>query len=216
MPEQQETPPEARRPLATRDTRLARRLTEALLRTPVTPDQISVASVGFAAVGALALLAAPASPWLFLVAAACVQLRLLCNLLDGMVAVEGGRGGPLGGLYNEVPDRIADSLFIVALGYAAGAGLLGWLGALLAALTAYIRALGGSLGLPQDFRGPLAKPHRMALLTGACVLALIEAQFHAGGYALFVAASAIAIGSAATCVTRLRAIAGELEGAARD
>ena len=47
------------------------------------------------------------------------QLELLCNLLDGMVAVEGGLGGPTGPLWNELPDRIADSVFIVALGMAA-------------------------------------------------------------------------------------------------
>ena len=48
------------------------------------------------------------------------------------------------------------------------------LGALAAAVTAYIRVLGGSLGLPQDFRGPMAKPHRMAVLTIACVLGAFE------------------------------------------
>jgi phosphatidylglycerophosphate synthase len=208
--------PAARRPLATRDSDFARRLTQLLLRTKITPDQISLASVGFAGAGALALLAAPSSHWLFIVAAVCVQLRLLCNLLDGMVAVEGGRGGPTGALFNEVPDRVADSLLIVALGYAAGLGWLGWLGALLAALTAYIRTLGGALGLPQDFRGPLAKPQRMAVLTGACALALIEAQFHDAGYALVIAAVAIAAGSAATCAARLRAMARKLEEARRD
>jgi phosphatidylglycerophosphate synthase len=201
---------QARRPLTTRDTGFARRLVAALLRTPVTPNQISIASIFFAAAGALALLAAPETPWLFPVAAAAVQLRLLCNLLDGMVAVEGGRGDALGPLFNEVPDRIADSLLIVALGYAAGAGWLGWLGALLAALTAYIRALGGALGLEQDFRGPLAKPQRMALLTGACLLALVETWVHPGGYVLTLAAAAIAAGSLATCVTRLRVMAAQL------
>lgn len=209
-----EDAPTARRPLATRDTAFARRLTEMLLRTPITPNQISIASIGFAAVGALALLAAPSTPWLFLVAAVCVQLRLLCNLLDGMVAVEGGRGDALGPLFNEVPDRIADSVLIVALGYAAGAAWLGWLGALLAAFTAYIRALGGSLGLPQDFRGPLAKPQRMALLTGACVVAWIESHLYSGGVMLFVASAAIALGALATCGARLRAIVGALQGKA--
>lgn len=78
-----------------------------------------------------------------------------------MVAVEGGKGTPTGVPYDELPDRVADSLFLVALGYAAALPWLGWLGALLAALTACIRALGGALGQPQDFRGPMAKPHRM-------------------------------------------------------
>lgn len=204
---------EDRRPLATRDTAFARQLTQLLLRTPISPNQISLASIGFAAFGALALLFAPDRPWLFLLAAICAQLRLLCNLLDGMVAVEGGRGEALGALFNEVPDRIADSFLIVALGYAAGYGWLGWLGALLAAATAYIRALGGALGFAQDFRGPLAKPQRMALFTFACVLAFIESYFHHESGALVFAGALIAIGSAATCFTRLSGIATKLRNA---
>ena len=43
---------------------------------------------------------------LFLVAAVCVQLRLLANLLDGMVAVGSGQASRIGELYNEVPDRV--------------------------------------------------------------------------------------------------------------
>lgn len=205
---------EDRRPLATRDTAFARQLTQLLLRTPISPNQISLASIGFAALGALALFFAPDRPWLFLLVAICAQLRLLCNLLDGMVAVEGGRGEALGALFNEVPDRIADSFLIVALGYAAGYDWLGWLGALLAAATAYIRALGGALGFAQDYRGPLAKPQRMALLTFACVLAFIESYFHHESGALVLAAALIAIGSAATCVTRLSGIATQLRNAA--
>ena len=41
-------------------------------------------------------------------AAGCIQLRLLCNLLDGLVALEGGRKGKAGDLFNEAPDRYAD------------------------------------------------------------------------------------------------------------
>jgi phosphatidylglycerophosphate synthase len=143
-------------------------------------------------------------------AAACVQLRLLCNLLDGMVAVEGKRQSPTGVLYNEVPDRLADSLLIVALGYAVGVPWLGWAGALAAAITAYIRVLGGSQGLSQDFRGPMAKPHRMAVLTAACVLGAIELSVWGSQWALMLAAWIIALGSVVTCGTRLLAIARQL------
>jgi phosphatidylglycerophosphate synthase len=92
----------------------------------------------------------------FIAAAVCVQLRLLCNLLDGMVAIEGGKSTATGALFNEIPDRLADPLFLVPLGYASGYPWLGWLAALLAVLTAYIRVLGGALGLPQDL-GVFAK-----------------------------------------------------------
>jgi phosphatidylglycerophosphate synthase len=109
-----------------------------------------------------------------------------------------------------VPDRLADSLFIVALGYAVGEPALGWFGALAAAITAYIRVLGGSLGLAQDFRGPMAKPHRMAVLTVACVLGVVEGWIWHTQWALLLAAWIIAVGSVITCITRLVAIARQL------
>jgi phosphatidylglycerophosphate synthase len=198
-----------RRPIAARGSAWARRLSAALVASAITPNQISVASIFFAAVGALMLWFAP-TPLGLLVCAICVQLRLLCNLFDGMVAMEGGRQTATGALYNEFPDRIADSLLIVALGHAAGLPWLGWLGALLAALTAYVRLAGGSLGLAQDFRGPMAKQHRMAVLTAACLLAIVEHLATGTGYVLPAAAALIAVGALLTCITRTRAIARQL------
>ena len=84
---------------------------------------------------------------------------------------------------------------------------LGWLGALLAASTAYVRATGGALGLPQDFRGPMAKPQRMAVLTVACLAGAAEMQWSGTRYVLVIAAILIAAGSAATCARRTLAIA---------
>jgi phosphatidylglycerophosphate synthase len=109
---------------------------------------------------------------LLLAGVAGVQLRLLCNLLDGMVAVEGGLKGKAGDLFNEAPDRYADIVLLVGAGYAAGAPWLGWVASTFAVLTAYIRALGASLGQGQDFCGPMAKPHRMFFLTVGCVAAI--------------------------------------------
>ncbi len=201
----------SRRPLASRSSGLAQKAVALLLKTSITPNQISLVSIAVSLVGAAALLFAPQRPWLFLVAALCVQLRLLCNLLDGMVAVEGGRGTPVGGLYNEIPDRVADSLFLVAWGYACGIGWLGWLAALAAACTAYIRVLGGALGLKQDFRGPMAKQHRMALLTAVCLLSLAELWWSGTTWALTGGLWIAAVGGLATCGTRAVAIARALE-----
>lgn len=195
-----------RRPLKTRSAGWSQRLARALARSVITPNQISVLSMMFAAVGAVLLLCPLTAATLVLVAL-LIQCRLLCNLLDGMVAVEGGKGSPVGVLYNELPDRVADSLFLVPLGYAVGVGWLGWLCALLAALTAYIRLTGGSLGLPQDFRGPQAKPHRMFVMTLACLLAAVEVTLWESLYTLLAAAVLIAIGTGWTCVARTRAIA---------
>jgi CDP-diacylglycerol--glycerol-3-phosphate 3-phosphatidyltransferase len=145
-----------RRPIASRSAGWAKALAAFLARTSVTPNQISAVSVVFAAVGAGLLAFKPDAIGLIGCAAA-VQARLVCNLLDAMVAIEGGKKSSVGALYNEFPDRIADSLFIVALGYPVGWPALGWFGALAAALTAYVRVFGGSLGFAQDFRGPMAK-----------------------------------------------------------
>ncbi len=192
-----------RRPIAARGSTWAKRTASALVRTSITPNQISCVSVLFALLGAAALLTF-ADPFGKLLCAACIVLRLLCNMFDGMVAVEGGKGTPSGALFNEIPDRLADSLFLVGLGYAAMLPWLGWLCALLAALTAYIRVLGGSLGLTQDFRGPMAKPHRMWLLVATLLCAAAVPSW--SHELLLGGAGLIAVGSALTCLTRSRAI----------
>lgn len=149
--------------------------------------------------------------WLaWVLAAVAVQLRLVCNLLDGMVAVEGGKHSPVGVIYNEFPDRVADSLLIVSLGYAVAMPWLGWVGVLLAALTAYIRVFGGSIGQPQDFSGIMAKQKRMAVLTLGLLAQVVETVSFASRYSLIAAAAVIALGSLVTCVTRTMNIARRL------
>jgi phosphatidylglycerophosphate synthase len=202
--------PEARRPLASRSTRWAGFLSTAAVRAGLSADGISIVSLVFACAGAAALLTL-AAPWNLLAGAACVQLRLLCNLLDGMVAIEGGKKSKVGVLYNEVPDRVADSLFLVALGYTVGIPWLGWLAALAAAVTAYIRVLGGTFGLAQDFRGPLAKQHRMAVMTAGCLLGSGEFLWRGTIQVVAAAAWIIAIGTLVTCVTRSAAISRQLK-----
>lgn len=201
---------ENRRPLASRSTGWARALAAALARSAITPNQISIASIGFAGIG-LALLWYWPGPWGLLLAALCVQLRLLCNLLDGMVAIEGGKQSAVGVLYNEFPDRVADSLLLFGLGHAAGCDALGWLMALLAALTAYIRVTGASHGLGHDFRGPQAKPQRMAVMTLALLVGAGELFWRGSVYTLLVASVLIAVGTALTCVLRTLAIARRLK-----
>ena len=186
-----------RRPLKSRTTGWAAIAARAALATGIGPNQVSFIGIVIAGLGSWALLEAPARPWLFLLAAVAIQMRLLANMLDGMVAVEGGRGGPTGAIWNEFPDRIEDSLFLVPAGYAAELPWLGWLCALLAAICAYVRLLGGTLGRPQDFGGPMAKPHRMAALTIGCLVATLWF----GG--LQVALGVIAAGTGLTIALRL-------------
>ena len=211
-----------RRPLKSRGAGWARALAAGLARMGVQPDAISALSVVFALAGAVALWCSAGGGQraaLLIVAGLCVQLRLLANLLDGMVAVEHGRGGPLGPVWNELPDRFADALFLVGAGYALRHAwpdlgpALGWLAAVLAVMTAYIRELGRALGLEADFAGPGAKPHRMAALTAGCILAAMEPLWSAGPPVLALTLILIGVLTALTVVRRTMRLASRLRSA---
>jgi hypothetical protein len=88
---------------------------------------------------------------------------------------------------------------------------LGWLAALIAVLTAYVRVLGHSAGTPDFFAGPMAKQHRMALMTGACALCAVGAFWSLQQPILYAGLIAIALGGVATIVRRLALIIRTLE-----
>jgi phosphatidylglycerophosphate synthase len=200
-----------RRPLASRDKGWAKFSARIAARF-LTPNQISVLSMVFAAIGCAAMLIG--GPWyVWIIAALGVQLRLFCNLIDGMVAIEGGKASPVGALYNEFPDRIGDSLLLVPLGYAAGYGWLGWAIALAAALTAYIRATGTALTHHADFSGVMAKQRRMAALTLALLAEAAESALTGTRWSLLIAALVILAGTVWTCWTRISTLARQLTSA---
>lgn len=194
---------ENRRPLASRNSAWATRLASSAVTWGLTPNRISQASMGFAAIGFLLFwLFSPGSGGLqflcLILAAATLLARLLCNLIDGMVAIEGGKGAKDGSFWNEAPDRISDLLFFAGAGLAAGNPALGLLAAALAIATACIRELGLAEGFPPDFSDPVAKPQRMAVLTAGSVLAAI----YVIGWTLTVTLWIIVAGSAATVLRR--------------
>jgi phosphatidylglycerophosphate synthase len=140
-----------RRPIASREWKLSRMAAHWLAARGISPNAISVAGmiVGLAAGACLAgtAQAARAERTLWLIGAVFIQLRLLANMLDGMVAVETKRASPVGELFNEVPDRVSDSAILIGLGFAAGgSALLGLAAALTAMFTAYVRAVGKAAG----------------------------------------------------------------------
>jgi phosphatidylglycerophosphate synthase len=212
----------ARRELATRNARWAGALARQLASIGVKPNAVSVGGVVFAAIagGAFALVprvqgSGTAAALLF-VAAAGIQLRLLCNMLDGMLAVEHRLGSKLGDLYNELPDRLADVIILVGAGYALprdGHGIvLGWSAAVCAVFTAYVRVLAGSLGVRQHFIGPMAKQHRMFMLTVAALLAISQVLRGRPPHALEVGLIVIVGGAIVTAIRRVARLAAELSG----
>lgn len=210
----------ARRPIAARQTRLARDLTAWLVARRASPDGISL--LGMAS-GLAAGFALAATAWLpaqaralWLLGAGLVTLRLAANMLDGMVAIARGMTSPRGELFNEVPDRVSDTSVLVGVGLAAGSLPWGLAAALAAMATAYVRAVGVAAGAPADFRGPMAKPQRMAAVVALAVwYAATPAAWHAlpGGtpVAALVLAGIAAL-SLLTAARRLRAAARALPG----
>jgi phosphatidylglycerophosphate synthase len=202
---------ENRRPLTSRNSAWASQLASWAVAREITPNQISQASMGFAVAGfflyALSTQGGFVQFLALLLAAATLQARLVCNLIDGMVAIEGGKGAKDGPFWNEAPDRVSDLLFFTGAGLAAGRPDLGLLAAALAIATAYIRELGRAEGFPPDFSGPLAKPQRMAVLTAGTVLAAL----YATEWTLMVTLWIVVAGTAATVVRRSWTLIGRLK-----
>lgn len=210
----------SRRPLKSRGTAWAAAAARLVIAMGLRPNTISVLSVFFAVLagGCLALTGhfdGYVRAVLFFGAAIGIQLRLLCNLLDGMVAVEGGFRTKTGEIFNELPDRVADVVILIGAGYSYGHSptmtTLAWLAAVGAVLTAYIRALGVVAGASQHFAGPMAKPHRMAVMTVACLGAagcvVAKVAFNLIEVALWI----VVVGCIVTSIRRAIRILRELE-----
>ncbi|MCW5822895.1 MAG: CDP-alcohol phosphatidyltransferase family protein [Cyanobacteria bacterium TGS_CYA1] len=210
-----------RRPIFGRQSKINNKIALKLVAMKVTPNQISILSIVFASAAAYPLMMSTQiagtseSIWCLILAAAFIGMRLYCNLIDGMMAIEGGKITKSGVLFNELPDRVSDTLILLALGYASGPGFveLGWLAALLAMATAYIRVFGGSCGLAQDFKGPMAKQHRMFTVIAACLICSAETFLHATTYSLRIALLIIVTGSILTCARRIYRLRRQLENA---
>lgn len=216
--------PSDRRPLASRELKVWQRTAAALAKRGVSANSISIVgmAVGVAAGFLLALTQHAdgdvARRLLWFAGAVGIQLRLLANMLDGMVALAGNQASRLGELYNELPDRVSDVAIIIGAGYAAGGvPALGYIAACVAVLTAYVRAVGKAAGASDLFVGPMAKPHRMFTLTVVAVLmALLPehwqpswGQQHAGLPALGLLA--IIVGGIITMIRRLQRIVRHLK-----
>src|SRR6267378_4212693 len=209
-----------RRPISTRNRKWAQSATAWLAARNVSPNAISIAGMCacIAAGLALGLTSVEYNRIFWLIAALGAQLRLTANMLDGMVALVSRRASKVGELYNEVPDRVSDAAVFIGAGYAWGGNVaLGYVATILAIFTAYVRAAGKIAGAPNEFCGPMAKQHRMLVITIACLYSVVvprswqifhfdNARLGVMGLALFV----ITVGCLITVGRRLNRIAHDL------
>lgn len=202
-----------RRPIAARSLGASQWAAHVLVRAGASANAISIVGMLLCIGAGTALAATSVAPdwsrWLWILAAIGVQGRLICNMLDGMVAIESGKASRVGGLYNELPDRVSDIATFAGLGYAAGSSpMLGMVAAMLAVLTAYVRAAVKVAGAPQDYCGPMAKQHRMFVVTLACAYLATAPHSWQGPWTSLgltipmLALWIIAIGCVITCLRR--------------
>ncbi|KAA0254519.1 MAG: CDP-alcohol phosphatidyltransferase family protein [Chloroflexi bacterium] len=198
-----------RRPISARKSPISQRAAAMLAGWGVAPNSISIASVFFSAgaAGCFLLTSRENDILLWWGAAVFILLRLLANMLDGMVAAEADRASPVGEIFNEVPDRISDAVIFIGAGYASGSSeALGYLSAIFSLLVAYIRALGNYMGVPQLFQGPMAKSHRMFTLAAVCIYGGSVAAFFPLPSLMTWGLLVIVLGSILTFLVRLRRI----------
>jgi phosphatidylglycerophosphate synthase len=206
-----------RRPIATRNRKWAQAATAWLAARSVSPNAISIAGMCAGIVAGIALGLTSISDYriLWLIAACGAQLRLTANMLDGMVAIASGRTSKTGELYNEVPDRISDAAVFIGAGFAWGGNVtLGYIATILAIFTAYVRAAGKIAGAPNEFCGPMAKQHRILVITLICLYSAITPRcwrvfrFNDWQIGLITAGLVvIAVGCVITVVRRINRIA---------
>ena len=215
---------ENRRPLKSRGYFWVPGVTRWLLARGATPNVISTLSIVAALLAAISIFAlchaadALHASLYGLCGIIAILLRALCNLFDGLLAVEGGLKSPTGELWNDVPDRISDLLMFVTTGYALAlpyARELGWAAGSMAVFTAYTRQLAATQTGKQNFAGLLPKPKRFALLGLGILAAIIEAWMteFPMAYGLWIALALLTLGCIITSIQRLYWVSKELHHA---
>lgn len=115
----------------------SRALVDRLVTTPLTPNQISIASVAFAAAAAYVYLTLP-WPWAAFVGLACQFAWHVLDGADGDLARRTGRASPIGELVDGVCDHVSQALIYIAFALVLQRSVGGWAwGISLAAATSH-------------------------------------------------------------------------------
>ncbi len=187
---------------------VVRPLERLAIRSGLSADAITLLAVPVAAIGGACLAASGAAPWLLLAVPVLAALRLILNLLDGMVARATGSMHPMGEMWNELGDRLADVLFIGGLAFAPEVDARLVLAAIAAALlSSYAGITSRAAGASRQYGGVMSKPGRMVVLGIAAPVTFVTGSW----VWLTVAAIVILVGSLITLGQRVVAARAELE-----
>ncbi len=190
--------------------RVVRPLEDLCVNRGVHPDVLTAAAVAVAAAGGVCIAVSPTVPILLWAVPVLAIVRIVLNLLDGMVARRTGLARPIGAVWNELGDRAADVLFIGGLAWVPAVDPRLALGAVISALLAsYAGVAAKAAGGTRQFVGPMSKPGRMGTLSVGSILAVFL-----GDEWLAVAAAVILVGALLTLLQRVLAARRELRNAA--
>jgi len=175
-----------------------------VFRSGVTPNTLTLASIGLAVGSGLAIATGhmATAGWLYIFAA-------LMDIMDGRLARAKGQQTRAGGFLDSIADRWSE--LIVLSGFAWFLRDTNWLIAALLAIAgsvmvSYTRAKGGEHGIKLD-GGNMQRPERIAVLaTGTLMTAFFEATRETAEFSVVVIGVALVLvgaGSAATAVGRL-------------
>lgn len=187
--------------------RLALRGVEAtLIRRGVSADALTACGLAASLATAAAVLGTTRIPLLWTAIPALAMTRLACNALDGMVATTTGTARPLGQVFNETADRVADAAILLAVTARCGATMLGATSVAAVLTTSYLGTVAAAAGGTRQYGGVMGKADRMLLLAAAAPAALLLPT----GAVLQALLAAITAGGAVTFVQRCAAIRRQL------
>ncbi len=133
-----------------------------LVERRVHPDIITFSGVVCAGLMGVSLALSARWPLLLLTVAPFAIGRLAANALDGLVARRTDMARPLGEVFNECCDRLADTLVFVGLALNSGVfAPLAWGTLVLVLLNSYLGIVAKAAGGKRQFGGLLAKADRM-------------------------------------------------------
>ena len=175
------------------------------VRNRVHPDIFTYTALILSFVAAFSLFWARSNrAWLWLVPL-CVLVRLLFNLMDGLVAREIGVAGAWGELKNEFGDRIADAAIFLGLGFGGYTDVrLATLALALILCVSYLGLLGKALGGARLYGGLFGKGDRMISLAAFTLYPLLSGILTSYNWYLALAVLAATV----TIIQRLRIIYG--------
>ena len=144
-----------------------RPLTNALYKTGVTANQVTVSACVVSVLLGAVLAAVPGVTWLFLLVPVWLFLRMAFNAVDGMLAREFGQASRLGAYLNELGDVVSDTALYAPFALIAGSSP--WLVGAIVVL-AVISEMAGVLGGIRRYDGPMGKSDRAAVFSVAGLL----------------------------------------------